>query len=58
MRYKELVSMKLEKLHDSLKMLETMLNQSAPREVVYKWFDDTKEQIENIQTLLNVESQD
>lgn len=58
MRYKNLVSDKLEKLSNHLITLESLLRQNAPGPKVREWFDNTKEKIEEIQTLVNTERQD
>jgi len=58
MRYKDLVTTKLENLHNSMRRLEYLISQPTAREVLTDWFEDTKEKIEEIQTLLNVERQD
>lgn len=58
MRYKDLVSNKLEQLDNQLNTLSSLLSQGAPRHTVQEWFDNIKSKIEEIQTLVNVESQD
>jgi len=58
MRYKDLVSKKLEQLENSLNVLNSLLSQGAPRHEVQNWFEQVKEKIEETQTLLNSETQD
>lgn len=58
MRYKDLVSRKLEQLENSLNVLNSLLSQGAPRHEVQNWFEQVKEKIEEAQTLLNSETQD
>lgn len=58
MRYKDLVTVKLENLGNTLRVLDSLLSQNAPRHTIIEWFNDTKERIEEIQTLINVETQD
>ena len=48
----------LEQLQNSFKVLELMLNQSAPRGTILEWFENTNEKIEHIKTLVNREPQD
>ena len=58
MRYKELVTIKLENLGNTLRVLDSLLSQNAPRQTIIEWFTTTKERIEEIQTLVNSEGQD
>jgi len=57
MRYKELVSQKLEQLDNTLITLSSQLSQGAPRHTIQEWFDRIKEKLEEVQTLINSESQ-
>ena len=58
MRYKDLVSTKLESLGNSLSVLMSLLSQGAPRHEILDWFDKVKEKIDEAQTLINSERQD
>lgn len=58
MRYKDLVSTKLEALGNSLNVLMSLLSQGAPRHEVQDWYDKVKEKIDEAQTLINSETQD
>ena len=58
MRYKDLVSQKLEHLGNSLNVLMSLLSQGAPRHEIQDWFDAVKEKIDEAQTLINSEHQD
>lgn len=58
MRYKDLVSTKLEQLENSLNVLNSLLSQGAPRHDVQNWFDTVREKIDEAQTLINSETQD
>ena len=58
MRYKDLVSQKLEQLGNSLNVLMSLLSQGAPRHEIQDWFDQVKEKIDEAQTLINSERQD
>lgn len=58
MRYKDLVSRKLEQLENSLNVLNSLLSQGAPRHEVQDWFEQVKEKINETQTLLNSETQE
>ena len=58
MRYKDLVLTKLEAITDKLNVVQSLLSQGAPRNVVESWFQAIKDQTEEIATLLNTERQD
>lgn len=58
MRYKNLVSQKLEQLENALIGLNSLAAQGASRQQLENWLDQTKEKIEEIQALLNLENQD
>lgn len=58
MRYKNLVSQKLEQLENALIGLNSLATQGASRQQLENWLDQTKEKIEEIQALLNLENQD
>lgn len=56
MRYKELITRKLESLDNSINGINSLLSQSATREQYDTWFALIKEKIQDIQTLINSES--
>jgi hypothetical protein len=58
MRYKDLVSRKMEQLENSLNVLNSLLSRGAPRHEIQDWFDAIKEKIDEAQTLINSETQD
>lgn len=55
MRYKSLVTRKLEELESILLGLKSLLSQTPTREQVDNQFEKSKAKIEEIQTLVNVE---
>jgi hypothetical protein len=57
MRYKQLVTRKLEELDGILLGLKSLLSQSPTREQVDNQFEKSKAKIEEIQTLVNVEQE-
>lgn len=57
MRYKQPVTTKLENLNNSLNTLKYKVFQGTSAEDVNQWFDLIKEKIEEIQTLVNTESE-
>lgn len=57
MRYKTLVTAKLENLQNTLNTLNHMIYQGTSKEKVEEWFTITKEKIEDIQTLINSENE-
>ena len=58
MRYKTLVSRKLEELGNYHLGLKSMLSTNSSREQVESQFERIKNKIEEIQTLINVEVED
>ena len=59
MRYKELVSKKLENLDNTISGITSLLSQPNPsRQQFEAWYDLVKSKIEEIQTLVNTEQQD
>lgn len=59
MRYKDLVSKKLEDLNNSITGINSLLSQpNLSREQFEHWFSLVKGKIEEIQTLVNTEYQD
>lgn len=58
MRYKALITQKLEQLQNSLVVLNSLLSQGAPRFQVEEWLEKIKEKVEEAQTLVNSENQD
>ena len=56
MRYKALVTQKLESLNNSLNALNSVVRQNQSREQIDHWFAVLKEKIEEVQTLINTES--
>ena len=57
MRYKTLVTAKLENLQNALNTLNYTIYQGTTKEKVDEWFTTVKEKIEDIQTLINSESE-
>jgi hypothetical protein len=55
MRYKVLVSRKLDELDNIILGLKSLLSGSPSREQVENQFEKSKSKIEEIQTLINVE---
>jgi len=55
MRYKTLVSRKLEELGNNLLGLKSILSSNTSKEQVENQFEKIKDKIEEIQTLVNVE---
>jgi hypothetical protein len=55
MRYKSLVTRKLEELDNIILGLKSLLSSNASREQIENQFTKSKEKIEDIQTLINVE---
>lgn len=55
MRYKTLVSRKLEELSNFHLGLKSLLSTNSSREQIENQFDRIKDKIEEIQTLINVE---
>lgn len=59
MRYKDLVSKKLESLDNTISGINSLLSQpSLSREQFELWLQMVKGKIEEIQTLINTEPQD
>ncbi len=59
MRYKDLVSKKLESLSNSINGINSLLSQqNLSREQFETWFNLVKSKVEEIQTLINTEQQD
>lgn len=59
MRYKDLVSKKLENLDNTIGGITSLLSQpNLSREQFQAWYDLVKSKIEEIQTLINTERQD
>lgn len=59
MRYKDLVTTKLENLSNSINGINSLLSQpSLSREQFQAWYQLVKNKIEEIQTLINTERQD
>ena len=59
MRYKDLVSKKLENLDNAISGITSLLSQpSLSREQFEVWYNLVKGKIEEIQTLVNTEQQD
>lgn len=55
MRYKTLVTAKLENLSNSLSTLNHMVNQGTTRDQVENWFTVVREKLDDIKTLINSE---
>ena len=55
MRYKTLVTRKLEELDSIILGLKSLLSQAPTREQIENQFEKSKAKIEEIQTLINVE---
>jgi len=59
MRYKELVSKKLENLDNTISSVNSLLSQpNLSRQQFEAWYNLVKSKIEEIQTLVNTEHQD
>jgi hypothetical protein len=59
MRYKELVSKKLENLDNTISGVNSLLSQpNLSRQQFEAWYNLVKSKIEEIQTLVNTEHQD
>jgi hypothetical protein len=59
MRYKELVTTKLESLNNSINGINSLLSQqSLSREQFEVWYRLVKGKLEEVQTLINTEHQD
>ena len=58
MRYKNLVTTKLEQLQNQIVLLQSMLSQGSTRYQVEEWINQMKEKIDEAQTLVNSEHQD
>lgn len=59
MRYKDLVSKKLESLSNNINGINSLLSQqNLSREQFETWFNLVKSKVEEIQTLINTEQQD
>lgn len=59
MRYKELVSKKLENLDNTINGINSLLSQpNLTKQQFEAWFTLVKSKIEEIQTLINTEHQD
>lgn len=57
MRYKDLVMTNLEQLQNAYTNLEYLLR-SGDKQQILDWFDNAKEKIEHVKTLVNRENQD
>lgn len=53
MRYKDLVMTNLEQLQNGYTQLEYLLRQGADRQQILDWFEQAKEKIEHIRTLVD-----
>ena len=58
MRYKSLVSTKLEALQNTVNRLNSLLSQNLTREQFQEVVQSLKDKIEEIQTLINVEQEE
>ena len=58
MRYKTLVTTKLEALENSINRLSSLISQNTTREQIQDNIKVIKEKIQEVQTLINVEQQD
>lgn len=58
MRYKTLITQKLEQLQNNIVVLNSLLSQGASRYQVDEWFEKIREKVEEVQTLVNSENQD
>jgi hypothetical protein len=58
MRYKTLVTTKLEALENSINRLNSLISQNITREQLQESIITIKEKIQEVQTLINVEQQD
>jgi len=56
MRYKQLVTQKLEQVENMLTVLNTILSQAKTREEYDNWQEKVREKINEIQTLINSEN--
>jgi len=57
MRYKQLVTQKLEQTENMLTVLNTILAQAKTREEYDNWQERVREKLNEIQTLINSESE-
>ena len=57
MRYKTLVSRKLEELSNTILGLQSLLSRPTTREQIENQIEKTKSKIEEIQTLINTEEE-
>lgn len=57
MRYKELVSRKLEELNNIMLGLNSLLSQNPTREQIQNQIEKHKSKVEEIQTLINSEQE-
>jgi len=57
MRYKTLVTSKLDNLLNTLNTLQHKVYQGSSAHEVEQWFNTIKEKIEDIQTLINTENE-
>jgi hypothetical protein len=58
MRYKTLVTTKLEALENSINRLNSLISQNTTRDHIQENIKVIKEKIQEVQTLINVEQQD
>lgn len=58
MRYKTLVTTKLEALENSINRLNSLISQNTTRDQLQENIGIIKEKIQEVQTLINVEQQD
>ena len=58
MRYKTLVTTKLEALENSINRLNSLISQNTTRDQLQENISIIKEKIQEVQTLINVEQQD
>jgi hypothetical protein len=58
MRYKTLVTTKLESLENSINRLNSLISQNTTRDHIQENIKVIKEKIQEVQTLINVEQQD
>lgn len=58
MRYKTLVTTKLEALENSINRLNSLISQNTTRDQLQENISIIKEKIQEVQTLVNVEQQD
>lgn len=58
MRYKDLMTRKVDELENAFTVLVSLLSSGAPREQVITLYEKLREKMDEMRTLLNTEQQD